>query len=394
MKKIYVLLVISIITLNSYGQQIPDNQINNFIEYLKGLHVNKEEISKIVHDLTENPDLYNGLWKTFVDQATKKDNYKWKFLNDLNILFKTFKATDTTTAALGMTYDFTFNYAHFYEKNHHRNSHSFGLTAKGNVAFSKNLNPADFLETKVNYRWSQFFGGVVKSKDDTAIFTRLNTLNDKLSFIKDMRSQEAVDLLEEFNNHLVLSNQFYYSLAPKFAFESNQDFSKKQFTPGFAIDLSAKAWNKNSTLSYLNIFDYPFALLRKITGTDDSFTLYGSTIPTVQVVFDYVIPSSDTVRKNLAGNINPFPRIKFETSFRTFITRVKKENIFFNADFRYYQEINAPEAIVNAKQDLSLYLVLALQSTSGFYVSYANGKLPFDAKNDEVYSIGFNYKFN
>ena len=39
------------------------------------------------------------------------------------------------------------------------------------------------------------------------------------------------------------------------------------------------------------------------------------------------------------------------------------------------------------------YFVMALQSTSGFYVSYAKGTLPFDARNDEVYAVGFHYKF-
>ena len=191
-----------------------------------------------------------------------------------------------------------------------------------------------------------------------------------------------------------MSNQYYYSFSPKFALESNQDFSKKQFTPGISIDLGAKAWNTKNTLSYLNIVDYPFALLRYITGTDKEFTVYGSTLPTVQLTFDYVIPSSDTTRNNLTGKLKPYPRIKFETGFRTFITRITSENIFFNANYRYYRELNAPEAIKRANLSTDSYFVMALQSTSGFFVSYANGKLPFDAKSDEIYSIGFNYKFN
>ena len=71
----------------------------------------------------------------------------------------------------------------------------------------------------------------------------------------------------------------------------------------------------------------------------------------------------------------------------------KKENIFFNANIRYYQELNAESEIISADLDDHIYFVMALQSSSGFYVSYANGKLPFDAKNNEIYSIGFNYKF-
>ena len=92
--------------------------------------------------------------------------------------------------------------------------------------------------------WSQFYGGVLKSKDDTSVFSRVSRLEDKLVLIKDMQSKEAIELWDKFGNDLVLSNQYYYSFAPKFALASNQDFSKTQFTPGLAVDLSAKAWKK------------------------------------------------------------------------------------------------------------------------------------------------------
>jgi len=394
MKKIFLLLLLGFITLTCFSQQIADKQINSFVEFLKTQKVNDAEITKIVNGLTENPNLFNGLWKNFINQATKSDSLKWKFLNDLNVQFKTFQATNNQPSALGMTYDFNFNYAKYIEKNNSRGSHTFSLSTKGNIAFNKKLNPSDFLETKVNYNWAQFSGGVIKSKDDTAIFSRLNVIRHKLAKIKDMQSNEAIALWSEFSNNLVLSNQFYYSIAPKFSLESNQDFSKTQFVEGLTIDLGAKAWKTNNPLSYWNIFDYPFALMRLITGTDKEFTIYGSTIPTVQLNFDYVLPSADSTRKSLIGNTNPFPRIKFETSFRTFITRVNTENIFFNADYRFYYEVNAPEAIRKANLRSDSYFVMALQSTSGFYVSYSIGKLPFDARNDKVYSIGFNYKFN
>ena len=79
--------------------------------------------------------------------------------------------------------------------------------------------------------------------------------------------------------------------------------------------------------------------------------------------------------------------------FRTFVSRIEGENIFFNANVRYYREINASAAIKAANLDEYFYFVGALQSTSGFYVSYARGKLPFDAVSDEVYAVGFHYKF-
>jgi hypothetical protein len=394
MRKLILILVACFSFLTSYSQNISEHQLNQIISFLKTQGKTDEEIKNAVNGIINNPDLYNELWGKFIDQAYISDSTKWKFLKDLNVQFKTFQTTDNAPTALGFTYDFNFDYARFKESNNHKSrlSNSFGLSARGNVAFNKKQNPNDFLENKINYNLSGFSGGVIKAPD-TSIYTKLNQIEDKLKMIKDMQSKEAVTLWEEFGKDLKLSNQYYWSLEPKFALESNQDFSKTQWSPGLAIDFGVKAWDKNSTLSKLNLFDYPFALLRWIIGTDKSFTPYGSTIPTIQFVADYVVPANDTIRKNLVGNTNPYPRIKFETGFRTFISRIKKENIFFNANFRYYKEINAPNAIKNAKLNAQTYFVMALQTTLGFYVSYANGKLPFDAKSDEVYSIGFNYKF-
>ena len=391
MKKIFLSLIFVCCVLIGHCQ-ISGSQINQLIQFLKNNGESEEEIKTNINAIVNNPDLYNNLWKYFLDQAAKNDSAKWGFLKDLNLQFKTFQATDSIPASLGFSYDLNFDYAKFKEYNGNRISHSFGLAAKGNVALNKKTNPADFLESKVNYSFSHFIGGVIKTPD-TSVSRKVYIISEKLAHISDMHSKEALALWAEFSQSMVFSNQYYYSLSPKFGFESNQDFSKSQFTPGITIDLSIKAWDKNNLLSKLNILDYPFALLRLITSTDNGFTPYGSTLPTLQFSVDYVIPQNDTTRKKLVNNLKPFPRFKFETGFKTLVSSVKNENIFFDASFRYYQEIKAPKEIVADKMDMQLYFVMAIESSKGFYVSYANGKLPFDAKNDEVYSIGFNYKF-
>ena len=176
------------------------------------------------------------------------------------------------------------------------------------------------------------------------------------------------------------------------SFESNQDFSKKQFVYGGDLFIGAKGWNNKSTYATLNIFDYPFALVRWMTGFDPKFTPYGSTFPTMQVTLDNVNPQNDPQRQAITGNLDPFTRYKLESSFRTFVTRVKNENVFFNANVRYYRELDASQAIKTAGLDDHFYFVMALQTTTGFYVSYSKGKLPFDAINDEVYAVGLQYK--
>lgn len=393
MKKIVTFAFTLMLSLSAFSQ-VSDKQINALVTSLKSDLKSEEQIKEIVNGIITDPELYNSYWKNFLDQAFKEDGKsKWKLLRDLNLQFKTFQTEGNPATTLGFAYDFNYDYGNFKEKDAARTSTAFGFSAKGNVAFKKVLNPNDFLETKLKFSYSRFSGGVIKQNDST-VFSRLNKIEDELVNEKDVQSKKAIALWEAFGKDLQLSNQFYYAISPKFALESNQDFSKKQFTSGLSVDLGTKAWKANNTLSFFNVFDYPFALLRLLTGTDREFTVYGSTIPTVQLVYDYVVPTADLERESLLGNKDVFPRFKFETSFRTFITRVNKENIFFNANYRYYKELSAPQEIKYAELDSRVYYVMALQSTSGLYFSYAKGTLPFDAKNDAVYAIGFSYKFD
>ena len=392
MKKYILTILIIFLTALSTNAQVSDKQINGLVTVLKANNKSEDEIKNTLNGMIKDPSLYNLIWQNFLKQSYISENNKFTFLNDLNIAFNTFQSKDSTTASLGFIYDFNFDYAKFIEKEKYRISHTFGLSAKGNIAINKNANPNNFLETKLSYSYANFRGGVVK-QNDSAVFTKLDKIDDKIKVIKDMNSKEAIALWDEFGDNLKLSNQYYYGLSPKLAFETNQDFSITQFTPGITFGLGAKAWGKESLLSKFNIFDYPFALIRLITGTDKSFTVYGSTIPTIQFGFDYVIPSKDSVRKSLIGNADPFPRFKFETSFRTFISRIKKQNIFFNADYRFYRELDAPTQIKNTSLNSANFLAMSLQSTSGVFVGYSFGRLPFDAKDDQVFSLGFNYKF-
>ena len=394
------LLIVSVLAIvTSYGQ-VPDEQLDELIEKLRSVQKTEAEIKAIIEGIIDDPDLYNSYWKNLIDQASGEDStgiasngFKWNWLRDLNLHFKTFQTEDNPNASLGFSYDVNFDLARFQRLENLRTSTKFGFSATGNVAFNKWLNPIDFLDTKLNYAYARFMGGVV-SKRDTAVFTELNRLEDLLVTERDPNSPYAQALWNKFGKFLELSNQYYYAISPKFSLESNQDFSTRQFTPGLSIDLGAKAWNTKSRLAKFNILDYPFALLRYIVGTDKNFTVYGSTLPTVQFTFDYVLPSSDSLRETYNGNLDPYPRLKFESGFRTFIVRIKKENIFFNANYRFYREPGASFAIRNAHLSKQSYLALAVQSSSGFYVSYAKGKLPFDAKGDEIYSIGFNLRLN
>ncbi|MDW3196442.1 MAG: hypothetical protein R8G66_28970 [Cytophagales bacterium] len=391
MKKV-ILITLTFLTTTFSFAQVSEKQITELTDYLKSLNKDDEAIKEAIDGLIDSPELYNDIWEILIDNAIKSDSVKWKYLDDLNLKFKTFQTEDNTNSTLGLSYDFSFDWANFNETNNRRVPQTFGLDAKGNIAFHKSLNPNDFLESNVNYNLSWFIGGVVKNSD-SSIFTELNAIEDKLVTYDDPLSTEALKLWNEFGQKLKLSNQYYFSIEPKFGLESNQDFSKTQLAPGFKLNLGVKSWSSSSKLSKLNVFDYPFALIRALTKADKKFTPRGATIPTIQFGLDYVVPQNDSIREELVGNLDPFLRTKLEASFRTYVSKIKKQKIFFNANFRYYQELSADEAVENADLADNTYYVIALQSSSGFYVSYANGSLPFDAKDDEVYAIGFNYKF-
>jgi hypothetical protein len=391
MKKILLITLTLFVATFSFAQ-ISDKHITKLTNHLKSLNKDDDAIKEIINGIIDSPELYNDVWKILVDNTIKSDSVKWKYLDDLNLKFKTFQTDDNSSATLGLSYDFNFDWANFKDTNDGRMSQTFGLDAKGNIAFDESLNPNDFLESNVNYNFTWFFGGVIKNSDPI-IFNELNAIEVNLVKYDDPTSPGALKLWNDFGQKLKLSNQYYFSVEPKFGFESNQDFSKTQFAPGLKLNLGAKAWSNSSTLSKLNIFDYPFALIRLITKVDKKFTPYGATIPTIQFGLDYVLPQNDTIREALISNLDPFLRTKIEASFRTYVSKIKDQKIFFNANFRYYQELSAEEVVENANLVNNTYFVMALQSSSGFYVSYANGSLPFDTKDDRVYSIGFNYKF-
>lgn len=397
MKLSYWILVVFFLVGSQLNAQDTNNEVgtlNDLVELLKQAGKSDKEIGAIIEGVLENPDLYNKTWNWVIEKLNN-DEDKWGFLKDLNIDFKTFQAQeDSSLTSLGFAYDFSFDWSKFKEsEKNRRTQHSFSINTKGNVAFNKEVNPTDFLESDVTYTLGQFQGGLISIDKDTLRFTRLNEVEDEIVKLTNPYGEEAEKLWEEFGKDLILSNQFYYGVNFSAGVESNQDFSDFQYKGGVHLGLGMKAWNEESTLSKLNIFDYPFALLRIITQTDKTFQPRGSTFPTALVGLDYIIPSEDSDREEIEGELNPFPRFKFEIGYRTLVSEISNTSIFFAANYRLYQELGASDELKEENLGKHSYLVLSLQSSKGFYVSYSTGKLPFDKKDDKVYELGFQYKF-
>lgn len=380
-------ILLFFISTNLFAQENVKTELLKIFQRIDPKEAESLSISA-VKEIFSKPDLLNDIFSKSLGLLEKKPSAPYKFIRDLNLKPKAFQ-TDSFPVSLG----FEYKYDNSWTKNKKTGKslflQNYDLVFNGEVAFKKKQNPNNFLESSFSYEGAFMWGGQPMKIDDAT--------SDKIQEIEDsiierrQRKEPYLDLYQKVNSLITVTDQFYLGIKGKFAFESNQDFTKRQFSPGVLIGFGAKGWNKNEALRYLNILDYPFALIRLLTGTDAAFNVYGATFPSFLFGIDYVIPNKDTVRKTLIGNDDPFSRLRFEVGFKTRVARIGKEVIHFSSNFRWYQELNSNNAIKINKLDRSAFFVASLESYTGLFVSYTTGKLPFDRKNDQVYALGFRY---
>jgi len=387
-KSIFILMAFNLSIINSSGQEGVKKQLVDIFSRLD-IRSNADSLAnEALREIFFKPDLLNDIFSKNLKLLERPAFAKYRFIRDLNIKFKSFQA-DTLPVSLG----FEYKYDNSWIKNTNQKKsvffQSYNLSFNGNVAFKKQHNPNDFLESSLLYDGSFMWGGQAKEIDD-ATSDLIERIEDSI-IARQRAGTPYLDLFRQVNNLINVSDQFYLGVKGKFAFESNQNFSKQQFVPGILIGVGAKGWDKNEALRYFNILDYPFALIRLITGTDTEFNVYGATFPSFLFGLDYVIPEKDKERQILTGNEDSYTRLRFEIGFKTRVARIGKEMIHFSSNYRWYKELNPDENIKLNKLDHFSFLVAALESTNGLFASYTTGKLPFDRITDQVYALGFRY---
>ena len=236
---------------------------------------------------------------------------------------------------------------------------SFELDAKGDVAFDNTMNPNDFLETGGDLRLR--YAGFMKPRPVVP--------EDIVKF------QPLV----------------YLDLKTRARLESNQTFSKKQGAYGLSLGLTLLDPGSADWLSRYNLFDYPFAAIRRLTGCDKTWSPSG-TFPVLLVGLDLVDPISDSARFVVDADKSTYWRANGEVSFKTDLASIQGKRLYLGAGYRYFQELSASAAIQGAKQDYSHYIATYLEYR-GVSVSYTNGKLPLDHKDDHVFALGYKLNF-
>ena len=353
------------------------------------LMVEDTKFKTLANLVLNDPEIYNGIWnRVYNSIREKKDQPLFK---NLKIDFKTFQGSDSNKTSLGFSYKWDYEINKKKNTDYERSEFIAKINLGGNIAFKKNLNPLDFQSAKLDIGANGFWGGTV-NKLASGVTAELNKINQKLAAIEDEDELAASPLWSELTKAMGIKNQYHYNFSATGGWEGTQDFSKSQVTVGGQLRFSAKSYSDKNILSMVNILDYPFSLVRYLTGTDKSLSPYGATLPVITVGVDMVKPTKDTVRKLLTGDSKQFARFRFEAGFRTLLFNAGNVTMHFNAAYRFFNELNAPTAVKAANLHRSSFFTFSVTGADTYFISYSYGKLPFDRTNNAVYEMGFKFK--
>jgi len=328
---------------------------------------------------------------------TDQTNGLLGFINDLHLRPKIFHAQDgSPDGVFGFEYDFQKSIANrvFFENSYAPLGLSLTASAKGNVAADAKKNPDNFLESGGSIHFFQGIGGIdptFKNPPEAAAALQkalMDHINDP-DFQKEQGptyDEFAKQMTEHFSPQLFYDFQFHGT------FESDQQFIKKQWTYGGKLSLAYRDWRQQSDVGWFNVLDYPFATLRWFVEKEP-FQPSGRAFPSAVIGLDLVDPSMDSDRLKVDPDTSQYPRFRFESAFKTRTIKLLNQQLYFSAAVRYFQEINPSAAIEAAKLDHSVYFVGVFDLPYHFNVSYSNGKLPLDLKNQQVYAIGWLINF-
>lgn len=340
--------------------------------------------------ILNDPRIYNEIWNKVYNSIRPK-NEKPIFKN-LKINFKTFQSTDSNKVSLGLSYKWDYEINKKRNTDYDRREFIAKINLGGNIAFKKQLNLMDFQSAKLEIGSNGFLGGTV-NKSTAAITAELNKINQQLAAIDDEDELAASSLWNELTKAMGITNQYHYNFSVVGGWEGSQDFTKSQVTYGGQLRFSAKSYADKNILAQLNILDYPFALIRYLTGTDKSLNPYGATLPVITLGIDMVRPTRDTVRKFFTTDNKQFARFRFEAGFRTLLANINNTPIHFNTAYRYFRELNAPSAIKAAALNRSSFFTFSVTGADTYFISYSYGRLPFDRTDNAIYEMGFKFNF-
>ncbi|MFZ5625501.1 MAG: hypothetical protein ACOY71_13930 [Gemmatimonadota bacterium] len=349
-----------------------------------------EAVKKAALRLLQDPVVLNHV----LSRSLAYGSARWRLLRDLKVRFKTFEGAKTARTALGLEYSYAKSMRYDELKREGANvvALDFAVGASGNVAFDRTLNPRDFLDANLAFDVEVNRGGVIRLRE--AQQARLDELELVLVEIKDEAAlEQSAAWQEAVAIYLTgLTTQVWVGAAAKGRFESDQTFDHTQWVYGADVAFDLKAWNPDSPLARWNFFDWPFAAIRWLAGTDPHFTPRGQAWPTVRVGLAAVDVAKSPERAALKET-GTYPRIDLEAAMKSRLIRAGDNEVYFAADLRWFQELGAPQTVKDAHLATSTYFAATVGSSLGPYFTYSAGRLPFDLRGQQVYELGCKFKF-
>lgn len=181
--------------------------------------------------------------------------------------------------------------------------------------------------------------------------------------------------------------------------ETDQEFDSVQYTVGGRAWFSAPALAPDHLLRWFNPLAAPVGLIRHLTGYQDcsefkrcATLIAGDAFPTLAVGLSQVMPNSEGLRA-IVGDSSDYLRWDFEIAYWTPLAVVKDRSIDLTVAYRYYKELGSSDPVKTAGLDDFSLLVVTLGQRNGVFISYRDGQLPFDQRDDEVFELGYKFHF-
>lgn len=260
--------------------------------------------------------------------------------------------------------------------------------AKGSYTFSDDANPNDYSQVggELKKRWLK-----VKVLSKQLSKTEMNEVDKCLA--DDLTWSKTINKCREdlgFGGSEF--EMIYFDLDVHLKIEGNKDFDERNYVYGIGVKFSAMP-RKNSWIHALNIFEYPGRLLRK---GGDPYTIW----PIFSLGVEQVDPKEDARRIALLSTTDRYDRIYGEVKHTSPLGSIKNSPVKLSLSYRYFEEIDAPDAIKAEKYDVSQYYTVTFQvpssilpsvktSQSEFIISYSEGELPFGLTDEKIFEIGW-----
>jgi len=306
---------------------------------------------------------------------------------------------------LGLKYDWA--------KSIVRTPHSQGKThwgfdlkaaSSGLITVDADDNPEELLESSAYPHLFWSWGGAV---DSAAAAGDLAMIQDSIfayqGFDRDV-SPQLEGLLAKFWDGL--STELYLTAGPEVRFESDQAFSQRQWAIGGKLGVDLKVWNPANPLAKLNVFDWPAAVFRSLTGADNGIHPRGSSFPTVLLFVHQVAATANPTRESLVG-LDPYTRWGVAVNYRSLMAQAVDGAVWLEMSYHHYAEVYPPTALRElgessgpgeepvAISDLyaSDRFKVGVFGPGGLGFWWATGRLPLDTRDEDSVGMGFRMRF-